>query len=419
MMDRRPRLLLRWLGLALAAVLAGGVLGACQADPPSPGELPLSADPAPVKAPPFLQSPNPEAPPILSPTPPAPPTLPPTRTPHLPGTRRPPPSPEVDAIPGLPPTPLPEARLRQLTWGGCCSRPVWSPDSQALLFVDRPDPSRPWGWYRVPISGQAPEYFAPVEGVYSPDQSLLAFPARGQTVIERPSDGQMWVVPAGGREVFFSRDSRQVAWNRPAAGSRALNTALWEVWVSQVDGGRPQLAASVYGGGFAGWFPDGRLLVGGRASAADGQTHYWAVSPEDGQRQLLASGFRLRSGLVSPQGEWLAYQSVFAEDMLENGIWLVHTRTLERRRLEAYGAYRWAGEDRLLLVPAGRVGVSQLQTAHRLLEYRPSQGRLVPLTNPETLPFRVANGDWSVSPDGQRIAFISADDDNIWLLEFE
>jgi Tol biopolymer transport system component len=40
-----------------------------------------------------------------------------------------------------------------------------------------------------------------------------------------------------------------------------------------------------------------------------------------------------------------------------------------------------------------------------------------PITDPSITSFKIANGDWSVSPDSQMIAFVSADDGNIWILE--
>jgi hypothetical protein len=43
-------------------------------------------------------------------------------------------------------------------------------------------------------------------------------------------------------------------------------------------------------------------------------------------------------------------------------------------------------------------------------------GQPEPLTDPAVTPFKVANGDWSVSPDGQHIVFVSAADHNLWLL---
>jgi Tol biopolymer transport system component len=243
--------------------------------------------------------------------------------------------------------------------------------------------------------------------------SLLAFPSRGQTFVERLSDGEIWMIPAGGREVYFSPDNRSAAWTK-GSGSGPINSALREVWVSGSDGSGANTAASVYGGGFAGWFPDGRLLIYGRLSPGGEETFYWALSLENGEMRTLAEGFRLRGAMVSPSGEWLAYQSVFSSETEKNGIWLVNTHTLEHRRLNIYGAYRWTAGDRLILAP-----LEEGAYYHRLLEADPTTGSVRQLTRPENLPFRIANGDWSISPDGSRVIFVSAEDFNIWMIEFE
>jgi Tol biopolymer transport system component len=39
------------------------------------------------------------------------------------------------------------------------------------------------------------------------------------------------------------------------------------------------------------------------------------------------------------------------------------------------------------------------------------------LTDPALTPFRVAGGDWSPSPDGNRVVFVSADDHNLWVMD--
>jgi hypothetical protein len=38
------------------------------------------------------------------------------------------------------------------------------------------------------------------------------------------------------------------------------------------------------------------------------------------------------------------------------------------------------------------------------------------VTDPAQTPLRIAAGEWSVSPDGARVAFRSAIDDAIWVL---
>ncbi len=66
----------------------------------------------------------------------------------------------------------------------------------------------------------------------------------------------------------------------------------------------------------------------------------------------------------------------------------------------------------LLVVP-----VDLNQPVHQLLQVEADTGQVTDLTDPAVTPFKIANGDWSVSPVGDKIAFLSADDGNIWLLE--
>jgi hypothetical protein len=44
-------------------------------------------------------------------------------------------------------------------------------------------------------------------------------------------------------------------------------------------------------------------------------------------------------------------------------------------------------------------------------------GQVDPLTDPALTPFKIANDDWQVSPDGRFLSFVSALDHNIWLLK--
>jgi hypothetical protein len=44
-------------------------------------------------------------------------------------------------------------------------------------------------------------------------------------------------------------------------------------------------------------------------------------------------------------------------------------------------------------------------------------GQVQALTDPAVTPFKVANDDWYISPDGGRVVFISALDRNIWVLD--
>jgi hypothetical protein len=50
-------------------------------------------------------------------------------------------------------------------------------------------------------------------------------------------------------------------------------------------------------------------------------------------------------------------------------------------------------------------------------QYSAAEGTYRPLSEPAVTPFRVANGDWNVSPDEKTVAFLAAGELNIWLMD--
>jgi Tol biopolymer transport system component len=315
----------------------------------------------------------------------------------------------------LAPTPTPLPELRQLTNGGCCSQPFWSPDSQQILFIDRPSLDAPAGLWGVNLQGGAPQFVTDRLGIFSNDMQLRAFPETGQTVVERLSDGQRWIIPSSGRAISFSLDGKQVAWSSGQNDS-TTNNAPRQIWVSQVDGSLARQVYAAAGAGINGWLPDGRLLVSERLLTPEsGQILKALTLPDASASQPLevelARGERLRGTSISPDGRWLAYLVTLSADPQQNGIWLVNTQSGEKRPLEIFGAYRWRDGSRLLVVP-----LDLEQTHHRLWQVNVGSNQAIALTDPGITPFKIANGDWSVSPDGRQVAFVSAMDYNIWLL---
>jgi Tol biopolymer transport system component len=313
------------------------------------------------------------------------------------------------------PGPTPAPVLRQLTSGGCCAQPTWSADGEKVLYIDRPSEQAPSGLWGVSAQGGEPQFITERLGIYSPDMQLLASLVSGSTVVERVATGEQWVIPNDGRALSFSPDGSQVAWTTGQTDP-PFDTAQRQVWVSRYDGSQARQVFSSVGGGFAGWFPDGRLLVSGRVEGSDGEQAYWALSMQQDQQTLveLARGNRLREANISKDGSWLAYMVTFSQDPSQDGLWLVDTQGGDRRRLEGFGSYQWRDGERLLVVP-----LDLTQPAHRLLQVQAATGEVQLLTDPALLPFKIANGDWSVSPDGSKIVFRSALDGNLWMLELQ
>ena len=313
-------------------------------------------------------------------------------------------------------TPAPASILRKLTVGGCCTEPFWSPDGQRVLYIDRPSAEALSGLWGVDLQGGQPEFITDQLGIYSPDMQLRAFPLNGQTMVERLDSGEQWRIPNEGRAVSFSPDGTWVAWTAGQSGP-PFDSARRQVWVSRADGSQARQVYEAVRGGFGGWFPDGRLLVSGLVAEGGSEQAYWALSLGenlDGQTSLveLGRGGRLREARISPDGSWLAYVATFSPDAGQDGVWLVNTHSGERKRLEIFGGYQWRDGGRLLVVP-----LDLSQPAHQLLQVQADTGQVIALTDPGVTPFKIANGDWRVSPAGDKIAFRSAEDGNIWLLE--
>jgi hypothetical protein len=316
----------------------------------------------------------------------------------------------------MPPSPTPTPILHRLTAGGCCVDPFWAPDGLQILYIDKPAQDLPSGLWGIDLQGNEPQFVTDRLGIYSADMQLRAFLENEATFVENITTGELWRIPNGGRAVSFSPDKAWLAWTAGQSGP-PFDTAQREVWISRVDGSEAQLAFSATRAGFGGWFPDGRLLVSGLTDEASKQQALWALSldQQEGEQATLVElgrGNRLREAKISPDGTWVAYLSTFSADPAQDGLWIADARTGERRRLDIFGGYQWRDDQNLLVVP-----LDLSQPVHRLLQVEAATGEVLPLTEPGSTPFKIANGDWSVSPDGGEISFVSAEDNNIWLIE--
>src|SRR5581483_4872164 len=61
--------------------------------------------------------------------------------------------------------------------------------------------------------------------------------------------------------------------------------------------------------------------------------------------------------------------------------------------------------------------IAMYAPSHAFVEYDAESGASRRLT-PESQPFKIASGDWAVSPDGKKIVFVNAADNNLWVWEF-
>jgi Tol biopolymer transport system component len=309
-------------------------------------------------------------------------------------------------------TPTPTPVLRQLTNGGCCAMPSWSPDSEQVLFIDRPSHAEA-AVYAVAIDQpQEPRSTGPV-GLYSPDRSLIAYPIDVRTIVEKISTGDRWVIPNNGQALEFSPDSRRVAWEIEAI-SGPYDERQTDIFMANYDGTDAVKVARVYGGGLVGWLPRGlSMLFMGRPSLSTRERTLTGLDLRTNEAIDLVTAERIAGVGISPGGSWVSYFISFNEDDERNGIWVQRTDGSDARKLDMWGAYQWRDDSHLLMIPA-RPSPDQ---AFEIWDVDAATGEKQKLTAAAVTPLNILNGDWRVSPDGKYIVFVNSADRNLWLLE--
>lgn len=303
----------------------------------------------------------------------------------------------------------------QLTRGGCCVQPFFSPDGRRVLFLDKPDPAAPVGIWSVAVDAplSPPTLFTEHLGPFSRDLSLALDLQNGRTVIERLSDGARWMINNGGRAIAFSPDAVRIVW-MVAQESGGFDVRRVEIYVANVDGSEARRVATRFGGGPLGWLPDSqRLLIGGRANRNDPLPTLSILNVDTGAMRDLVAVDRLRGASLSPDGRRLAYFVAQARDASQNGMYLLDLAQAPPapQRLDFFGAFRWRDAGRLLYIPL-RPGAP----SDELWQLDVTTGRSERLIAADAgSPFKIANGDWDVARDGSKIVFLSARDRNLWL----
>ncbi|MDQ4074665.1 MAG: hypothetical protein M3220_00295 [Chloroflexota bacterium] len=401
----------RWLGYTMLMFLLVGCNVVQRVEGSGVGEMespssPIAMTPAPREIVTNPTHPLPEAELPRAEQAEAPTTVPPTATPE--------PTRPATATATPAPSPTPAPRLYRLTSGGCCTQPFWAPDSSEVRFIDRPAADLPVGIWGVPVEqpDASPTLVSEEIGSYSRDGKFLIETGETVTVIRRLADGTRWEVPTRGDTPTLSPDGSRIAWD---VRDRSLpwDQQVAEIWVATLDGSAPQQVLTLPRGGVRGWLSNDTLLLSGRDSLDEAEQRLFTLSLHDGTMIDLVRSDRMRGELLSPGGSWLVYYIAQSDDPTQNGLWLLRTDGSESRQLpaELFGAYQWRDDNHLIVVP-----FRPDATFHELWELNATTGQLRQLTDPTQLPFKIANGDWSVSPDGHYVAFVESRDHNIWVV---
>jgi hypothetical protein len=328
--------------------------------------------------------------------------------------------PAAPPAPTAPPEPPPEPRLTRLGAQGSV-QPFFQADGARVLFYDQPAPGQGGTWSIDPATAQA-RLERPHWGNYVSGGTLVVTPRPGSRdtyVVHLPS-GREWTLPTTNGAVF-SPQGTVVAYSAAAATQgftgQAAPFALSAIVVSGADAQAARRVPLPVNGSVVAWVPapDGTpdvcLLLSGRRAERDDPS-LWTYDLRDGALSELTRSKRVSGVLASPDGTWLAHVAMWNPDPNDNGLWVTRTDGSLRRRVSLLGSYRWTADNRLLMVPVR----SSADDGHQVWEVLPDSGTAHRLIDPQKLRLRIANHDWDISPDGQQLSFVSADDRSLWHL---
>jgi Tol biopolymer transport system component len=285
-----------------------------------------------------------------------------------------------------------------------------------VLFIDKPAPDAPLGIWGVSVdkSQLSPELITERIAFYTSDLEYAVEYGQNTTTIERLTAPEIvrWTVPAAGRSVSISPGRTRIAW-QVSNDSLPFERRTTQIWVASFDGSDPRPITTLSRGGFSGWLSDDVLLLSGRESLESRVTRVFALSLTDDSTLDLIRAERPRGLRLSHDRQWIAYFSSLSDEPSENGLWLVRTDGTNRIHLDddLFGSYQWRDAQRLIIIPFRPEAVY-----HEFLEFDLDTRETRRLTDSRITPFKVANGDWQVSPDGRHVAFVENADRNIWLL---
>ncbi len=302
---------------------------------------------------------------------------------------------------------LPIWTLRQIGNGSCCAGAWWDrAGGRRLAFIDGV-PGELAGVFEVALDEplQAVRRYNAPPPITSADGTHEIVYGEDATLVRRLADGAEWRFAVPDAYPVLSPDNRLLLWTQ--------GDAVREVRVAALDGSDERLVWSGPGRSpSARWLDSGHVLIGQREPDPSRSTTLTVVGLEDGIAYTLGTWHNLRNMQIAPGGQRLIFVSAFNPDPALDGTYALEIAPGARpEKLPWFGDYRWRDAESVYTITYDPA--TDIQQLHF---YHVPTGESFPLTDPATQPFTIANGDWSVSPDGREILFQEARDGNLWLL---
>lgn len=311
------------------------------------------------------------------------------------------------------PEPAGAWNLRRIGYDGCCANMWWHPTNPDLLYaIDGGEGSHASIFEWSAASGTPTDMTSPAPPpLLSPDGTHQIIPG-GQVTIRRLTDNAEWIVLTKGRTPAFSTDNSQLMWEiRSDITIPGEPAPTVEFWVSNFDGSNERMVLSQVGGS-AQWLDESRLLIS-TPLPEDRQTSLSVFDTRDNSSFILGTWKWMRGLSIAPGGERIMFYVTFQDDVTQNSIYSIATQPgAAVQKMSWFGSWRWRDAESVYYIP-----FNTNTEQHTLAYYHILAGTNRTLTDPAVMPLTIANGLWSVSPDGRRIVFFNAVDRATWLLE--
>ena len=299
--------------------------------------------------------------------------------------------------------------LRRFGLDGCCSGAWWHPSDPTRLYAIDGSPNQRAAVFEWNVEdntsfnliAQAPPPLLSADGTHQVER------VDDQVVVRRLSDNTEWVVETQNTLPSFSADSSRLLWTISSeSGTPDDDDDTTEIWISDTSGENARMIGS-RDGASAAWLDGSRLLVTIREETA---TIVGIYDTSTDISYVLGTWDRLRNMTIAPGGGRLMFYVTFQDNETVNGIYIIETQpNAQPQKIDWFGAWRWRDADSVFYIPFEPAADRQ-----KLHYYDVTTGENRPILDES---FLIANGDWSVSPDGSRIAFWNALDMSLWLIE--
>jgi len=325
--------------------------------------------------------------------------------------RQPYPPPELLRVPDIPsiapePQPFPTVwDITPLTDNGCCYQSWWEPtDNQHIYVIDGAENTQA-SVIQIPLNNPLDSVMvqpAPPSTTSTDGTHTITY-APSETIITRKSDGQTWFFILPGQYPSLSPDNQALIWVQGDSPS--------QLWLASLDGTRYEAIWRTDGRASAQWIDNNRLLLSINLPNSRRNTTLAIFDSQNGTLFELGTWYNLRRVKVAPGGGHIAFYSLYNQDSSQDGTYVIATTpNASPQQLPWFADYRWRDAESLFYITYDSSDI------HQLHGYNINSQQSTPLTDPTTQPFTVANGNWSVSPDGQQIIFHNALDKNLWWL---